>query len=216
MLSRIVLVTGAIVAACGLLVGCGASSSSDGRDTVVAAFYPLAYAAEQIAGPTVDDPQPDARGRRASRSRADARRRARRRQGAARPLSGRRVHAGARDGSEGTARALARPSLRATTGNEAAIRTCGSTRCATRRWSARSVPHSATGRPRERLAGRLERLDAEYRAGLARCRRRADRDEPRRLRLSRGPLRPRAGAARGALAGGRAVGARPSPTSSPS
>jgi len=55
-LSRIVLFTGALVlvAAGGLLAGCGPGSTADGRDQVVAAFYPLAYAAEQIAGRTVD------------------------------------------------------------------------------------------------------------------------------------------------------------------
>jgi zinc transport system substrate-binding protein len=49
---RIVLAIGAaglVLAAC---VGCGGSSSAAGR-TVVAAFYPLAYAAEQVGGPTV-------------------------------------------------------------------------------------------------------------------------------------------------------------------
>jgi zinc transport system substrate-binding protein len=36
-----------------LLAGCGASSTSGGDETVVAAFYPLAYAAEQVAGPRI-------------------------------------------------------------------------------------------------------------------------------------------------------------------
>jgi zinc transport system substrate-binding protein len=44
------IVAGALgLAAC---AGCGASSSASGR-SVVAAFYPLAYAAQQIAGPSV-------------------------------------------------------------------------------------------------------------------------------------------------------------------
>lgn len=34
--------------------GCGAAAGSDGKPSVVAAFYPLAYAAEQIGGPGVD------------------------------------------------------------------------------------------------------------------------------------------------------------------
>ncbi len=50
-LSRIVLFSGVVVAAAGLLVGCGArgndASGSDGM--IVAAFYPLAFAAEQVA-----------------------------------------------------------------------------------------------------------------------------------------------------------------------
>jgi zinc transport system substrate-binding protein len=45
---RIVLVLG--IAA---LAGCGSSSSSSGR-SIVAAFYPVAWAAEQIGGPTVN------------------------------------------------------------------------------------------------------------------------------------------------------------------
>lgn len=54
MLSRIVLFSGALIAAGGLLAGCGSSGSGNNRDTVVAAFYPLAYAVEQIAGDAVD------------------------------------------------------------------------------------------------------------------------------------------------------------------
>jgi zinc transport system substrate-binding protein len=53
---RIVLI---IFVAVGLLTGCGTASSS-GKKTVVAAFYPLAYAAERIAGTryTIDDLTP--------------------------------------------------------------------------------------------------------------------------------------------------------------
>lgn len=48
---RIVLAIGLVVAA----AGCGSSSSgSAGKRTVVAAFYPLAYAAEQIGGSNLD------------------------------------------------------------------------------------------------------------------------------------------------------------------
>src|SRR5438067_1684432 len=47
---RIVL---AIAAAALVAAGCGSSTAHHGR-TVVAAFYPLAYAAEQIGGPSVD------------------------------------------------------------------------------------------------------------------------------------------------------------------
>jgi zinc transport system substrate-binding protein len=47
-----------VVALAALVTGCGGSSAADteaasGRTTVVAAFYPLAYAAEQIGGATV-------------------------------------------------------------------------------------------------------------------------------------------------------------------
>jgi zinc transport system substrate-binding protein len=48
--SRIVL----ILLLTGLVVGCGSGGSSSGRKTVVAAFYPLAYAAQQIGGPAYD------------------------------------------------------------------------------------------------------------------------------------------------------------------
>ena len=37
-----------------LLAGCGGSSTSSGDETVVAAFYPLSLAAEEVAGPGVD------------------------------------------------------------------------------------------------------------------------------------------------------------------
>jgi len=38
----------------GVLAGCGSSGSASGRKTVVGAFYPVAYAAEQIGGPGYD------------------------------------------------------------------------------------------------------------------------------------------------------------------
>jgi zinc transport system substrate-binding protein len=50
MISRIVLILGTAL----VLAGCGATSGSDGRRTVVAAFYPLAYAAERVGDGTVD------------------------------------------------------------------------------------------------------------------------------------------------------------------
>jgi zinc transport system substrate-binding protein len=47
-LSGLLLATGAVAAGCG-----GVDGGSGGRTTVVASFYPLAYAAEQIGGPSV-------------------------------------------------------------------------------------------------------------------------------------------------------------------
>jgi zinc transport system substrate-binding protein len=43
-----------LAAVAATLSGCGASSAGNGKEHVVASFYPLAYAAEQIGGPTVD------------------------------------------------------------------------------------------------------------------------------------------------------------------
>jgi zinc transport system substrate-binding protein len=49
MISRIVLILVSVT----LLVGCNANSGNGGRTTVVAAFYPLAYAAEHVGGKAV-------------------------------------------------------------------------------------------------------------------------------------------------------------------
>jgi zinc transport system substrate-binding protein len=46
-ITRIVLI---IVCAAALTSGCGANGPASGKKTVVAAFYPLAYAAERLAG----------------------------------------------------------------------------------------------------------------------------------------------------------------------
>jgi zinc transport system substrate-binding protein len=51
---RIILGLLAPVAVCLLLAGCGGSAGAGGRERVVAAFYPLAYAAEQIGGTSID------------------------------------------------------------------------------------------------------------------------------------------------------------------
>lgn len=53
MLSRIVLFSSALVAS-SLLVGCGSTGTGGSGDTVVAAFYPIAFAAGQIAGDRAD------------------------------------------------------------------------------------------------------------------------------------------------------------------
>jgi zinc transport system substrate-binding protein len=53
MLSRIVLLC--VIAAVSLFVaGCGGNGASGAGETVVAAFYPLAFAAQHVAGPGVD------------------------------------------------------------------------------------------------------------------------------------------------------------------
>ena len=53
MLSRIVLLC-AVAGVTILMAGCGGSGASGGDEAVVASFYPLAYAARQVAGPGVD------------------------------------------------------------------------------------------------------------------------------------------------------------------
>jgi zinc transport system substrate-binding protein len=53
MISRIVLIL--VVAAAFVSAGCGSGiAAPNGRESVVAAFYPLAYAAEQVGGGTVE------------------------------------------------------------------------------------------------------------------------------------------------------------------
>jgi zinc transport system substrate-binding protein len=52
MFSRIVLFS-ALVGATALFAGCGSSGKGSTKDSVVAAFYPIAFAVEQIAGPRV-------------------------------------------------------------------------------------------------------------------------------------------------------------------
>jgi zinc transport system substrate-binding protein len=49
MIVRIVLILMCMLA----FTGCGATSGANGKTAVVASFYPLAYAAEQVGGPTV-------------------------------------------------------------------------------------------------------------------------------------------------------------------
>ena len=75
MLSRIVLFCGVLTLAgtAILLAGCGSGgpATGSGKETVVAAFYPLAFAAEQIAGGTRRREEPDAGRSRAARPRAD-------------------------------------------------------------------------------------------------------------------------------------------------
>ena len=48
------LATALVLACTAAVTGCGGSSAADGKTRVVAAFYPLAFAAEQIGGPGVD------------------------------------------------------------------------------------------------------------------------------------------------------------------
>ena len=53
MFSRIVLFSGSLVVAAVLVTGCGATTAGVKKEAVVAAFYPIAFAVEQIAGSRV-------------------------------------------------------------------------------------------------------------------------------------------------------------------
>jgi len=48
--SRTVLFSGVLVVGTALLAGCGSSGAGSSKDTIVAAFYPIAFAAGQVAG----------------------------------------------------------------------------------------------------------------------------------------------------------------------
>ena len=179
----------------------------------MAAFYPLAYAAEQIAGGSVDVRNLTPAGAEPHdleltpgdvRAVHDA---------DARPLPRRRLHARPRDGGGGAraaARSICSRELRRRAGNgggpphdphvwldpvryAAMVRLIGA-----------ALGDDAAAAPPRAQARRSS--TREFRRGLAHCAAPADRDEPRRVRVSRRPLRPRAGSARGALAGGGAVG----------
>ncbi len=54
MISRIVLFSAVSLVAAPVLAGCGSTDADQGKESVVAAFYPIAYAVEQIAGGAAD------------------------------------------------------------------------------------------------------------------------------------------------------------------
>ncbi len=178
MLSRIVLFSGAALVAVGLLAGCGGSGSrTAGQKTVVAAFYPLAFAAQQIAGPGTEVENLTPAGAEPHDLELTP--------GDVRAVDGAKLVLYLGDGfmpgletavaqREGPSLdLLATPALRsAGAGDEgldphvwldpvryaAVVRAIG---------AALDEPAAA-----QRLAARLDRLDAEFRAGLAHCARR--------------------------------------------
>ena len=224
MISRIVLFSGAIAIAA---LGAGCGSAQSGRPAsqgqVVAAFYPVAYAAEQIAGADDRRAEPDARRRRAARSRADAGGRSRRRQGrGTRALSRRRLHARARNCSgerQGARSISSRAASAAWTqedGSTAPTLTSGSIRCGTRRWpDDRRRARRRRGGRRGWSAGSIGSMP-QFRRRPRTLRAAPDRDESRCLRLSRRPLRPRADPARRARRPRRSLRPGASRTSSSS
>ena len=124
---RIVLIP---VAGLMLLAGCGAGDAGGTGTQVVAAFYPLAFAAEQIAGSDATVAEPDSAGRRAARVRALGRRRE---EGAARPTSSSTSAAGSspRSRPRSTARRERRSICSRSSASTRATPTSGSTRSST-------------------------------------------------------------------------------------
>ena len=117
--------------------------------TVVAGFYPLAWAAERIAGPDATDRQPDARRRRATRPRALARRRSRR---CATPISSCTSAAASSRPSRMPSRTAVAPRSTSSTQTRA-IRTSGSTRFGSPAPSTRSGKPWSGRRRRARSSG---------------------------------------------------------------
>ena len=171
-LSRIVLVCGLAVVTV-LAAGCGGGGHSE--DHVVAAFYPLAFAAAAGCARRARGRRPHSPRRRAARPRADGARRRTATGRGARRLRRRRLPARRRGRRRRSRRDVARrPRL------HPADRRRGGPRPAR---LARSDPLRA-GRPRDRrarsgarsaaapLVRRLESLDGDFRRGLAHCARR--------------------------------------------
>ena len=174
------------------LAGCGGSDDS-GKETVIAGFYPLAWAAERVAGDGVRRRESHAGRCRASRPRAHTARRGADRGCRHRPLPGPWLPACPRGRGARTVRrrrparrtGAVRPRWRgrrfrfrpAHLARPRALRRC---RHADRQRSSVGPTRAAD------LAAELDELDAELEAGLARLRAAGDRDEPRGLRVPRG------------------------------
>ena len=160
-----------------LAAGCGPATGAKGKTTVVASFYPLAFAAEQIGGAEVDVTNLTPAGSRAARHRAHPGRRGPHPDGRRRPLPLARLPAGGRAGARRRQRQADRRRSQAS-GSDAErrarpTRTSGSTPCSSRGSSGGSGP--ALGRPRQRATSSPRgscALDRDYRDGLAHCARR--------------------------------------------
>ena len=171
----------------------GWRGSDDGRTSVVASFYPLAFAAEQVGGPSVARSQPHAARSRAARPRGDARRRpgAPRRGSRASARRGLPAAARGRCGRRRPRRSTSSTRL-VSTAWRTATSTSGSTRCATPFSSSGSATRSAVRTRPQRLVRRLRSARPRLPGGARRLRPPRDRHEPRGLRLPRGSLRARA------------------------
>lgn len=178
MLSRIVLFSVVSTVAAALLAGCGGSSGAGGaQDTVVAAFYPLAYAAEQIAGSSAGVRNLTPAGAEPHDLELTA--------GDVRDVDGAKLVLylgnGFMPGLETAIRRRSGPSLDLLAGESLSSEAGDGGESDPHVWldpvryaaMARSIAAALGGDAAgSRLARRLERLDEEFRSGLARCQRR--------------------------------------------
>lgn len=178
MLSRIVLFSVVSTVAAALLAGCGGSSGAGGaQDTVVAAFYPLAYAAEQIAGSSAGVRNLTPAGAEPHDLELTA--------GDVRDVDGAKLVLylgnGFMPGLETAVRRRSGPSLDLLAGEPLSSEGGDGGESDPHVWldpvryaaMARSIAAALGGDAAgSRLARRLERLDEEFRSGLARCQRR--------------------------------------------
>lgn len=178
MLSRIVLFSVVSTVAAALLAGCGGSSGAGGaQDTVVAAFYPLAYAAEQIAGSSAGVRNLTPAGAEPHDLELTA--------GDVRDVDGAKLVLylgnGFMPGLETAVRRRSGPSLDLLAGEPLSSEAGDGGESDPHVWldpvryaaMARSIAAALGGDAAgSRLARRLERLDEDFRSGLARCQRR--------------------------------------------
>ena len=179
-----------------VLAGCGEGDEGEGP-TVVAGLYPLAWAAEQVAGDEVSRRRRHPAGRGAARRRALASRRGDPPGRRARRLRG-RLPAGGRRRDLGSGRTVPRrPRWRARCTRVArprALRSRGSgDRRGSRASRARAGARAAARDPRPGLLGGSRTMRPAH-----------SRHQPCRLRASRRPLRPYAAVSRRSLARGGA------------
>ena len=179
-----------------------------GVDQVVAAFYPLAFAAEQIAGDRASGLDLTPPGAEPHDLELTAARRGARSTGASLVLYlGDGFQPGlerGRGGPGGAEPRLLRDPTTSRSEEARRTRTSGSTRSGTPPSPGGSERRSATPAAADALVRRLQLLDARFRDGLERLRPPRAHHEPRGVRVSRGTLRARAGPAGRAVPGGRA------------
>ena len=202
-LSRIVLLCAVAVASAA--AGCGVGDGTQGNDAIVAAFYPLAYAAGQVAGPGAEVVNLTAPGAEPHDLELTPREVGRVRDARLAVFSGGRLPAsGAACGrGKGAIRRRA-PRHRSAVPGTGGTRSprLRSTRSLRRRRGIAARRRHARGGGWPGLRGPFPR--SRIPAGLAHCGTTADRHEPCGVRLPRGPLRAPAVPPRRSPAGGRA------------